>query len=69
MWIIIRLLISIALLAVVEIYFIKKLGWAIKNLFRVFHQKQYKIIIFLSFIIIPRNAVSINKMYLKVKVL
>jgi len=44
MWIIIRLLISIALLAVVEIYFIKKLGWAIKNLFPVFHQKQYKII-------------------------
>jgi len=44
MWIIIRLLISIALLAVVEIYFIKKLGLAVKNLFPVFHQKQYKII-------------------------
>ena len=44
MWIIIRLLISIALLAVVEIYFIKKLGLAVKNLFPVFHQKQYKFI-------------------------
>jgi len=44
MWIIIRLLISIALLAVVEIYFIKKLGLAVKNLFPVFYQKQYKII-------------------------
>ena len=44
MWIIIRLLIGIALLAVVEIYFIKKLGLAVKNLFPVFHQKQYKVI-------------------------
>ncbi len=44
MWIIIRLLIGIALLAVVEIYFIKKLGLAVKNLFPAFHQKQYKII-------------------------
>jgi len=44
MWIIIRLLIGITLLAVVEIYFIKKLGLAVKNLFPTFHQKQYKII-------------------------
>jgi len=44
MWIIIRLLIGIALLAVVEFYFIKKIGLAVKNLFPVFHQKQYKII-------------------------
>ncbi len=44
MWIIIRLLIGITLLAVVEIYFIKKLGLAVKNLFPAFHQKQYKII-------------------------
>jgi predicted MPP superfamily phosphohydrolase len=44
MWIIIRLLIGIALLAVVEIYFIKKLGLAVKNLFPVYHQRQYKFI-------------------------
>ena len=44
MWIIIRLLIGITLLALVEIYFIKKLGLAVKNLFPTFHQKQYKII-------------------------
>ena len=44
MWIIVRLVIGITLLALVEIYFIKKLGLAFKNLFPVFHQKQYKII-------------------------
>jgi len=44
MWIIIRLLIGITLLAVVEIYFIKKLGLAVKNLFPAFYQKQYKTI-------------------------
>ncbi|RKY93884.1 MAG: hypothetical protein DRQ13_08910 [Ignavibacteriae bacterium] len=44
MWIIIRLLIGIALLAVVEFYFLKKLSLAVKNLFPAFHQKQYKII-------------------------
>ncbi len=44
MWIIIRLLIGITLLALVEIYFIKKLGLAVKTLFPVFHQKQFKII-------------------------
>ena len=44
MWIIIRLLIGITLLAVVEIYFIKKFGLAVKNLFPSFHQKRYKII-------------------------
>ncbi|MBT8380971.1 MAG: metallophosphoesterase, partial [Ignavibacteria bacterium] len=44
MWIIIRLLITVALLTVVEIYFIKKLGLAVKNLFPAFHQNQYKII-------------------------
>jgi predicted MPP superfamily phosphohydrolase len=44
MWIIIRVLVGITLLALVEIYFIKKLGLAVKNLFPVFHQKQYKVI-------------------------
>lgn len=44
MWIIIRLLIAVAFLAIVEFYFVKKLGLAVKNLFPVFHQKQYKII-------------------------
>jgi predicted MPP superfamily phosphohydrolase len=44
MWIIIRLLIGIILLALVEIYFIKKLGMAVRNLFPLFYQKQYKII-------------------------
>ncbi|MBT8387639.1 MAG: metallophosphoesterase [Ignavibacteria bacterium] len=44
MWIIIRLLITVALLTVVEIYFIKKLGLAVKNLFPAFHQNQHKII-------------------------
>jgi predicted MPP superfamily phosphohydrolase len=44
MWIIVRLVIGITLLALVEIYFIKKLGLAVKNLFPVFHQKQYKVI-------------------------
>lgn len=44
MWIIIRLLMGITLLAVVEIYFIKKLGLAVKNLFPAFYQKQYKTI-------------------------
>lgn len=44
MWIIIRLLIGITFLAAVEIYFIKKLGLAFKNLFPGFHQKQYKTI-------------------------
>jgi len=44
MWIIIRLLFGITLLAVVEIYFIKNLELAVKNLFPVFHQKQYKVI-------------------------
>ena len=44
MWIIIRLLIGITLLALVEIYFIKKFGLAVKNLFPSFHQKRYKII-------------------------
>ena len=44
MWIIIRLLIGITLLAVVEFYFIKRLGLAVKNLLPAFHQKQYTII-------------------------
>jgi len=44
MWIIVRLVIGITLLALVEIYFIKKLGLAVKTLFPVFHQKQFKII-------------------------
>jgi len=44
MWIIIRLLFGITLLAVVEIYFIKNLELAVKNFFPAFHQKQYKII-------------------------
>ncbi|NNG27460.1 MAG: hypothetical protein HKM87_08035, partial [Ignavibacteriaceae bacterium] len=44
MWIIIRLLVGIALLVLFEIYFIKKAGLAVKTLFPVFHQKQYKMI-------------------------
>lgn len=42
MWIIIRLLIGIAILAAVEIYFLYKVGHSIKTLFPIFYTKRYK---------------------------
>ena len=44
MWIIVRLLIGIAILLTVEIYFIKKAGLSIKILFPRFYQKKYRLI-------------------------
>jgi len=44
MWIIVRLLIGIAILAILEIYFLRKAGPAVKILFPSFFQEKYKII-------------------------
>ncbi len=44
MWIILRLLIGIALLLAVELYFIKKTNLSVKNLFPKFYQKKYPVI-------------------------
>ncbi|GBD88437.1 putative metallophosphoesterase [bacterium BMS3Abin03] len=52
MWIIVRLLIGIIILAVVEIYFIKRTDQAVKKLFPLFHQKKFAVIkkIFLGWV-------------------
>jgi len=44
MWIILRLLIGIALLLAVELYFIKKANLSVRNLFPKFYQKKYHLI-------------------------
>jgi len=44
MWIILRLLIGIALLLAVELYFIKKTNLSVRNLFPKYYQKKYTVI-------------------------
>ncbi len=44
MWIILRLLIGIALLLAVELYFIKKTNLSVRNLFPKFYEKKYQLI-------------------------
>ncbi len=44
MWIIIRLLLGIAILAAVEVYFFRKTNNAVKTLFPLFHQKSFGVI-------------------------
>ena len=52
MWIIIRLLIGVLLLAAVEIYFIRRTDQAVKKRFPVFHQKKFAVVkkIFLGWV-------------------
>ncbi|MGB5893010.1 MAG: hypothetical protein WBG58_02460, partial [Ignavibacteriaceae bacterium] len=44
MWIILRLLIGIALLLTVELYFVKKTNLSVKNIFPKFYQNKYPLI-------------------------